>query len=92
MDFDSHDRYQDFETGVLHRILSRVHLAEWFGPGSHSGKKYCVASISHNHVAHVWKNKHQEMVSAPNVPRGPKGHDYNICLAWNGLTAPKYIL
>ena len=39
LDFDSYERYQDFETGVLHRISSRIYLAEWFGLGSHFGKK-----------------------------------------------------
>ena len=27
LDFDSYERYQDFETGVLHRISSRIYLA-----------------------------------------------------------------
>ena len=39
MDFDSYERYLDFETGVLHRIWSRIYLAEWFGLGSHFGRK-----------------------------------------------------
>ena len=26
LDFDSYERYQDFETGVLHRISSRIYL------------------------------------------------------------------
>ena len=34
LDFDSYERYQDFETGVLHRISSRFYLAEWVGLGS----------------------------------------------------------
>ena len=40
MEFDSYERYLDFETGVLHRVSSQVHLAEWFGLGSHFGEKY----------------------------------------------------
>ena len=38
LDFDSYERSQDFETGVLHRISSRFCLAEWFGRGSHFWK------------------------------------------------------
>ena len=38
LDFDSYERYLDFETGVLHRNSSRIYLAEWFGLGSHFGK------------------------------------------------------
>ena len=30
--------YFDFATGALHRISSRVNLAEWFGLRSHSGR------------------------------------------------------
>ena len=37
-DFDSYESSRNFETGVLHRILSRIHLAEWFGLWSHFGK------------------------------------------------------
>ena len=39
MTLDSDETSRDFETGVLHRISSRVYLAEWFGLGSHFGKK-----------------------------------------------------
>ena len=28
LDFDSHERYLDFETWTLHRIPSRIYLAE----------------------------------------------------------------
>ena len=68
LNVDSYEGYLDFENGVLHRISSRIYLAEWFGLGSHFGKV---------------------LVLAPNVPPGPKGHDYKIDLAWNWLTAQK---
>ena len=32
---DSGKRYLDFDTRVLHRISSRIYLAEWFGLGRH---------------------------------------------------------
>ena len=38
MEFDSYERYLDFETGILHRISTRIYPAEWFGLGSHFGK------------------------------------------------------
>ena len=43
LDFDSYERYQDFDTGVLHRIWSRIYLAEWFGLGSHFAKMLVLA-------------------------------------------------
>ena len=85
LDFDSYERYLDFETRVLHRNSSRIELAEWFGLGSHFGKMLVVGSISKNKMSCFWKPT-QNMVSGPNVPRGPKGH-YKIDLAWNGLAA-----
>ena len=45
LDFDSYERYLDFETGVLHRILSRNYLAAWLGLGSHF-EKICL--FGHN--------------------------------------------
>ena len=39
--FESYERYLDFETGVLHRISSRIYRAEWFGPGSQFEKTAC---------------------------------------------------
>ena len=84
LDFGSYERYQDFDTGVLHRISSWIYLAEWFGLGSHFGNLLVVGSISKNKMSCFWKTT-QKMVSGPNVPRGPKGHSYNIYLAWNGL-------
>ena len=39
MDFDSYERYLDFETGVLHINSSRIYLAERFGLGSYFGRK-----------------------------------------------------
>ena len=74
MDFDSYERYLDFETGVLHRNSSRIYLAEWFGLGSHFGKMFVFGSISKNKMSCVWKTT-QKMVSGPNVPRGPKVTD-----------------
>ena len=45
-DFDSYEGYLDFETMVLHRISSRIYLAEWFGLRSHFGKNADLAFIS----------------------------------------------
>ena len=50
LDFDSYKRYQDFETGVLHRISSRFYLEEWFGLGSHCGK-----NAAHNYLVFIYK-------------------------------------
>ena len=54
--FDSHARYLDFETRVLHRVSSRTYLAEWFGLGSHFGKHASFSFISKNKVSIFWKS------------------------------------
>ena len=38
LDSDSYERYLNFDTGVLHRISSRIYIAEWFSLGSHFEK------------------------------------------------------
>ena len=38
LEFDSYERYHNFDTGVLHILSSRIYLAEWFGLGSHFGR------------------------------------------------------
>ena len=43
---------RDFETGVLHRISSRVYLAEWFGLGSHFARSACLGLICPNYNGH----------------------------------------
>ena len=52
MTLDSDETSRDFETGVLHRISSRVYLAEWFGLGSHFGRNACLGLISPNYNGH----------------------------------------
>ena len=44
LNFDSYESSQDFQTGVLHRISSRIYLAEWFGLGSDFEKIQNLAS------------------------------------------------
>ena len=46
LDFDSYERYLDLDTGVLHRIWSRIYLAQWFGLGSHFGTNASFVLIS----------------------------------------------
>ena len=45
-DFDSYESSRNFDTRVLHRISSRIDLAEWFGLGSHFGKNAYLVNIS----------------------------------------------
>ena len=66
MDFDSYERYPDFETGVLHRISSRVYLAEWFGLGRHFGK-ILVWALSPENTMVICGERFPTMISAPNV-------------------------
>ena len=54
MDFDSYERYLDFEIGVLHRISSRFYLAEWFGLRSHVEQNTDVGFICKNKMSIVW--------------------------------------
>ena len=64
--FDSYERSQDFETAVLHRISSRVYLAEWFGLGSHFEKKYIFGLDLQKWDVYALEH-FLKMVSAPNV-------------------------
>ena len=49
MTLNSDETSRDFETGVLHRISSRVYLAEWFGPGElGSADAYCNLGMSYD--------------------------------------------
>ena len=88
LEFRSYESSQNFETGVLHRISSRIYLEEWFGLGSRFGKGRFCGLISKNKMSFPWKTI-QKMISAPNVPRDPKGRDYKTYLAWNWPTAQK---
>ena len=55
LDFDPYERYLDFETGVLQRILSRIYLAEMFVLGSHIGKNDRVSLSSQIAMFTFWK-------------------------------------
>ena len=46
LDVDSHETYLDFDTGVLHRVLSRIYPAEWFGLESHFSEKNIFAAAT----------------------------------------------
>ena len=48
LDFATYESSRKFETGVLHRTSSRIYLAEWFGLGSHFGRKSPNVRESHN--------------------------------------------
>ena len=53
--FDSYERYQDFETGILHRISSWIYLTESFGLGSHFEKEHvCFGPYFQNKVSISW--------------------------------------
>ena len=71
LDFDSYERYLDFETGVLHRISCRIYLAEWFGLGSHFGKNTTLGYFPKNEMTFFWKNN-SKMVSTPMFPEVEK--------------------
>ena len=52
MDVDSYENDLDVETGVLHRISSRIYLAEWLGLGSHFGE--IIKYEKHTHCDEKW--------------------------------------
>ena len=66
-DFDSYEGYLDFETGVLHRISSRIYLAEWLGPGSHI-KTIVRFGIVFQITMFILLERVPTMVSSLNVP------------------------
>ena len=57
LDFDSYERYLDFDTGVPHRISSRVYPAEWFGLGISFVKNKCLGLISKKQMSLISGNK-----------------------------------
>ena len=57
LEFDSYESSRNLDTGVLHRISSRIYLAEWFGMGGHFGKHACSAFISKNKMSILFGSK-----------------------------------
>ena len=61
LDVDSYESARNFDTWVLHRISSRIDLAEWFGLGAilpkHGYLVMCFPKMKCSCLAEIWKFK-----------------------------------